>query len=256
MRSSFGPGLIGQLAFGPWWLLYSGPIDATENHAHGAFQIVVHAGGPCVVDAAQHPLKGPVVVIEPHRAHAIVDHRDHALVVYIDPDSVAGRGLDDRRMQYPVSDDLHPVASIVGALRPDNWSRAEETVRRVLEAVCEQPVPGRPTWWRHPAVDAAVVRAPADLEMQLDLAELASQAGLPDERLATVFADELGVRLPAYVRWMRLVQATEHLASGGSLDSAASSAGYSSGTALVAQFQQMFGLTPVEAVSLGQWLRS
>lgn len=256
MTRSSGSGPIGQVAFGPWWLLYSGPIDATEIHVHRAFQIVVHAGGPCVVDAAHHPLKGPVVVIEPDQPHALVDHRDHALVVYLDPDSAAGRGLGSRRSEHPVSDDLHPVASIVGALRPENWSRAEETVRRVLEAVCDQPMPGRPTWWRHPAVDAAIVRSSADVEVQLDVTELASQAGLSGERLATVFADELGVRLPSYARWMRLVQATEFLVSGASLDSAASSAGYNSRTTLVEQFQRMFGLTPIEAVGLGRWLMS
>jgi AraC-like DNA-binding protein len=248
--------MTAQLAFGPWWLLYTGPIDATEVHAHDTFQIVVHAGRPCVVDAARHPLKGPVVVIEPDHPHAFADHRDHALVVLIDPDSAAGRGLRDRRAEHPPSDELHPVASVVGSLRPENWSRAEETVRRVLEAVCERPVPGRPMWWRHPALDMAIVRSPVDSDAELDLATIASDAGLSSERLAEVFTDELGVRLPSYARWMRLVQAIEYLASGATLESAASSAGYSSSATLVEQFQRMFGLTPIQAVGLGQWLYS
>lgn len=256
MTRSPVPAAVGRLAFGPWWLLYSGPIEATESHSHSTFQIVVHAGGPCVVDEAHHPLTGPIVVIEPHQPHAFADHRDHALVVYVDADSSAAAGLDDRRSIRPSGSGLHPVAGMVGALRPENWSRAEETVRRVLEAVCERPAPERPMWWRHPAIDGAILRLPTDPEEPLSLAELATDAGFTADRLETLLRDELGVRLPSYTRWMRLVQATENLASGLSLEGAASSAGYGSVWELVEQFQRMFGLTPTGMVALGQLLTS
>ena len=83
-----GSGWSGQLAFGPWWFLYSGPIGPTDMHAHHAFQIVVHAGGPCVADN-HHALAGPAVVIRPDEAHAFTDWSEHALVAFIDPESRA-----------------------------------------------------------------------------------------------------------------------------------------------------------------------
>ena len=133
-------GWSGHLAFGPWWLLYSGPIGQTDQHAHHAFQIVVHNGGPCVADHHQHELPGPVVVIDPDQDHAFIDRRDHALVAFVNPESNAGAALRDREVVRTEAADGRLVSSIVDTLRPENWSRAEEMIRRILAAVCDSSI--------------------------------------------------------------------------------------------------------------------
>lgn len=80
------------------------------------------------------------------------------------------------------------MSRIVGALRPENWSRAEETVRRVLETVCDPPIPRSMSWWRHPAVDAALLRLPSLVdEGTVDVAMLAEEVGISVSRLTHVF---------------------------------------------------------------------
>ena len=249
-------GWSGHLAFGPWWLLYSGPIGATEQHAHHAFQFVVHAGPPCVVDGERRALPGPVVVLEPDSPHAFVDHRDHVLIVFVDPESNAGRRLTTHRAVATENGETHPVLRIVGALRPENWSRAEETVRRVLDAVSDSPIEQSMSWWRHPAVDAALLRLPSLVdEGAIDVAALADEVGISVSRLTHVFSEEIGVPIRSYARWLRLVSAIEHLASGRSITEAAHDAGFADAAHFTRTFRAMFGLSPSEAIGLGTWLR-
>ncbi len=118
----------GRIAFGAWWLLYSGPVGRTERHAHHAFQIVVHAGGPLLSDGDAHLYEGPVIVIPPDAPHAFRDEREHVLVVYIDPECSEGLGL--RASGAPLS--IRPKAQSgcrisrrlsAGALGPSGDSR-------------------------------------------------------------------------------------------------------------------------------------
>jgi len=253
--SSSAPAWSGFLAFGPWWLLYSGPIGPTDPHSHHASQIVVHGGLPCVVDGSRRSMPGPIVVIDPDQPHAFTDRRDHVLIAFVDPESTAGQQLRTNRVVRSRQDDIHPVSSIIGALRPANWSRAEEAVRRLLATVCDSDIPRPMSWWRHPSVDAALLRLPALIEDgAVDVALLAEEVGLSVSRLTHVFSAEIGVALRSYVRWMRLVNAIEHLARGRTITEAAHAAGFADGPHFARTFRDMFGLSPAEAVGLGTWL--
>ncbi len=245
----------GTLAFGPWWLLYCGPIGPTERHAHHAFQIVVHGGTPCIVDGTGESIHGPVAVIDPDRVHAVHARRDHALLVFIEPESTVGAALRERGPVSPLGGG-HPVSEVIGTLDPDNWSRADEAVRRVLGAagVIEQPKPV--PWWRHPAVDEALVRIPGELDDgPLDVSKLAATIGLSASRLTHVFSEEIGIPLRSYAKWLRLVHATERLADGDSITAAAHAAGFADGPHFTRSFKEMFGLAPSEVMTTGTWLR-
>jgi AraC-like DNA-binding protein len=245
----------GRLAFGPWWLLYCGPIGPTALHAHHAFQIVVHGGTPCMRDAAGDPIFGPVAVVDPDRPHAVHSHRDHALVVFIEPESRAGLALRHRSVSTQLGSS-HPVAVVIGELLPDNWSRAEEAVRRTLSLVglSEGETPMR--WWRHPAVDEALLRLP-DLvdEGTVDVDELADAVGMSTSRLTHVFSAEVGIPLRSYAKWLRLVRATEHLSDGASITEAAHAAGFADAAHLSRSFKTMFGLAPSDVMHGSTWIR-
>ena len=137
----------GRLAFGPWWLLYSGPIGPTDPHAHHAYQIVVNRGRIAVQLPGGGPAVGPIVVIDPDVTHEITGRRPHALVVYIDPDTDAGRRLSARRAR--AADVLDGVSNVVNAMHPDDWYQAEQIVGRVLGTIL--PGPGRDAPAQHAA---------------------------------------------------------------------------------------------------------
>ena len=247
----------GRLAFGPWWFLYSGPIGATEAHAHDAFQIVLHGGSPVMADGSGRPLAGPIVLLDPGVAHSFRDHRDHVVVVFIDAESSAGIRLRRARITQPFTNASDPVSALIGGLLPDNWSRAEEAVQRILDHLYG-PV-GRPTmsWWRHPSIDAALARLPNHFDgggVQVD--QLAAEVGISVSRLTDVFSDEIGTPTRSYVRWLRLVNATEQLANGASITQAAKVGGFVDGPDFTHTFYAMFGLTPQDSVGLGRLLPS
>lgn len=245
----------GRLAFGPWWLLYSGPVRSMPPHAHQAFQIMLHAGRPFVVDADGQPMSGPLVVIDPGRKHAFRDRRDHVLIAYIEPASAIGARLRNRHAHPVDHTESHPVQDIIGALRPDNWSRADEIVRKMVALVCELPSGVPMSLWRHPVIDAALHRLPASTgEGLVDVDVLAAEVGIPSDRLAQLFDAEVCMPLKSYMAWLRLVVATENLAVGASRAAAASVAGFVTEAALSDAFHAMFGMSVEQAVQLGNWL--
>lgn len=248
-------GWTGTLAFGPWWLLYCGPIGPTELHAHHAFQIVVHEGDSCLADGAGEAIDGPIAIVEPDQHHAIRASSERAVVVFVEPESAAGSHL--RRRGLPAElQGLNPLSEVMGASTPDNWSRADEAVRRTLAiaGVSESAAPMR--WWRHPAVDEALLRLP-DLidDGRVDVSELAATIGVSTSRLTHVFSSEVGIPLRSYARWLRLVRATERLADGASITEAAHDARFADAAHFSRVFKEMFGLTPSEVMLAGSWVR-
>lgn len=248
-------GMGGRLAAGPWWLLYSGSIEPNGEHAHRAAQVVVHGGVPCVsVDGRVR--NGPIVVVPPGSAHAVRDHRDHALVLVLSPGSVVGEILADHHDVPEGSlDGAHPVARILGSLRMSNWSHADEAVRRILEQFDGVP-PADPLGWWHPrALDDALLGLPDGVVPgDVDFERLADDAGLPTARVASALTDRLGIALGSYVHWLRLVRAIAALADGADLQSAATAARFARAADLSSAVRSMFGMEPTELVRLGRWL--
>lgn len=253
--TSSAPAWAGRLAFGPWWLLYSGPIGPTDPHAHHAFQVVVHAGAPVVVDGDGRCLAGPVAVIEPGVPHAFQGDRGHALIAFIDPESVAGRGLRQRPVLPSAMTAEHPVTRIVGGLRPTTWGEAEDAVQRIV-AMCTEFSPTAPASnWQHPAIERALLAIPALLdEGPVDVETVAAAAGLSVSRLTHVFSQEIRMPIRSYARWLRLVRATEELAGGASITEASHRSGFADGAHFSRTFRSMFGLSPAEATGMGTWL--
>ena len=91
-------------------------------------------------------------------------------------------------------------------------------------------------------------------EGTVDVAQLADEIGLSVIRLTHVCSEEIGTPMRSYIRWLRLVNAAERLASGASITQAAHDAGFADGPHFSRTFRAMFGLAPTEAVSLGHWL--
>ena len=244
----------GRLAAGPWWLLYSGPLEPHDAHRHHAIQVVVHGGVPCVT-AGDAVRAGPIVVVPARETHTIQGHRDHAIVLFISPEAHVGPRLRQRD-PTPTGgiERRHPVAQILGSLRTANWSQADEAVRRILDRLDVPGECGTVRWWRQPGLDDALLRLPDDVDLHgVDLTQLAEQAGLPVDRLATALEQEIGQPIGSYVRWLRLIRATELFLTGNDLDDAANVACFDGRTAFTDACTSMFGLTPRQLSRLGTW---
>ena len=245
----------GTLTFGPWWLLYCGPIGPTELHAHHAFQIMVHDGAPCVADAAGEAIHGPIVIIEPDEPHAIRSRRDLALVVFVEPECRVGKALGDRHPAGALGP-VQPVAEVFGGLAMDNWAQADETVRRILSLAGMSEAPLAPPWLRHPAVDEVLLRLPDLVEVgSVDVSRLAATIGISTSRLTHVFTTEVGIPLRSYARWLRLLRTTEYLSEGLTITEAAHAAGFADTAHFSRAFKVMFGLAPSEVMHACSWVR-
>lgn len=244
----------GQLAFGPWWLLYAGPVGPTGQHAHHAYQLVVHDGPPLVESGAAGPCSGPFVVIEPDAAHEIRRSSDDVITLFVVPESSAGLAL--KRRSSTTCQPGDPFVDLVGLLEPESWPQAEQLVQRVLASVGIDDIHSSEPWWGHPAVRDALLRLP-DLvdEGAVDFSGLASAVGVSVSRLTHVFTDEVGLPLRSYARWLRLVTAVEYLAGGATITEAAHAARFSDGAHFSRVFKQMFGLAPSDVVGSGSWIR-
>ena len=244
----------GRLAAGPWWLLYSGPLAPHDAHRHHAIQVIVHGGVPCVT-VGDEVQAGPIIVVPSQEPHAIQDHRDHGIVLFVSPEAHVGPRLrQGNATPTGRTERHHPVAQILGSLRTANWSQADEAVRRILDRLDVPEERGTVRWWRHPALDDALLRLPDHVDLHsVDFAQLAEQAGLSVERLAVAFEPEIGQPIGSYVRWLRLVRATELFLSGNGLDEAARLARFERRAAFTDGCTSMFGLTPRQLSRLGTW---
>lgn len=252
-----GPPPGSRLAAGPWWLLYSGPIGPTEGHSHRAAQLVVHGGAPCVT-ADRGVRDGPIVVVPADASHAILDHRDRALVLLVSPDSVVGRQLAVGGVGNGCSlDGTQPVAHLLGALRMSNWSQADEAVRRILEHLDVANAEQRLPWWRHRSLDEALLRLHDGVAVDdVDVTRLADDVGLPAARIKETFTRDLGIPLGGYVRWLRVVTAIESLTGGADLQSAATAAQFPGADDFSRACTATFGIDPAALAQLGKWLPS
>lgn len=248
----------GTFAFGPWWLLRSGPLEPTETHAHHAIQVVVHGGAPCITDANGEPVTGPVAVIGADQKHTIHAHRDHALVLYVEPNSVVGQLLQERvGNARPSMGRGHPVGEILGSLQPTNWSRVDEAVRRTVAQVGVTPASESIFWWRHPTFDAALTELAASAERigEIEHPDVAERIGVSADRLAQLFPGEVGLSLLDYARWLRLVRASEQVIEGEVPEVAARSAGFTDAAQLDRSMTEMVGMTAAQLTSSGTWIR-
>jgi AraC-like DNA-binding protein len=185
------------------------------------------------------------VVTAPDVEHAIDAGGGDVLLVFLDPESDAGRRL--------VSTLTTPVRWITAAER-DALVRDSDpqeiigpkgaawTERAVEILGGEQPAAQR---LMHPRVRKLlrlVAMRPVDDESSLDA--LATEVGLSPSRLMHVFTESLGIPLRPYLAWLKLQRAAHAISTGRPLADAAYAAGFADAAHMTRTFRKMFGVTP------------
>ena len=210
--------MVGTAWFGPWWLVYRGPVGPTDIHAHHALQAV--AGADVVLERAGIAVRAPAVV-EPNEPHRIMGGGE-AVLVYVDGDLIRQRP--------------HPTGDWCGRDAPAGWHDAADLAAAVRGSSARQADPV-------PPMVALAQDALGDPRDDRSLSRIALDLGLSPSRRAHVFTDAVGTPMRSYRRWQRLVLAAEAIAGGAGLTAAAHAAGFADGPHLARTFRRHFGLS-------------
>ncbi|MCY1024035.1 helix-turn-helix transcriptional regulator [Pyxidicoccus sp. MSG2] len=237
-------------------LVYAGPAGSTALHAHHAFQLLVALKDTAEIQGADGvQVRTHVAVIPPDASHAFVTPVPAVVLLYIDPDGLAGRLL--RRKGGSARDAAQWVVAgqPLLAAAPDSLPRTWEEARRVATALLSTLVgPSQRPQVLHPAVLRAVRYLNDSLERDVRLGAVASHAGISPSRLSHLFASQLGIPLRPYVLWLRLQRAAAALREGLTLTEAAHRAGFADGAHLTRVFRRMFGIRPTEVMGWAEWV--
>lgn len=220
-RRPTAPSWTGTAWFGPWWLVYRGPVAPTGVHAHYALQATPDPSVSIFVGGSVRC--GPVV-ITPNERHAIVTGADEATLIYIDGDAARGRSICDRSTWTDLQ-------------APNDWRSAQAIAHAVAPIGPRAPEPE--------AVRRARL-ALSECDDNRPLRDIAGDVGLSVSRLSHLFTDVVGVPMRSYRRWQRLLIAAELVANGAGLTAAAHGSGFADGPHLARTFHRHFGLSVSE----------
>ncbi|MBA3822129.1 MAG: helix-turn-helix transcriptional regulator [Deltaproteobacteria bacterium] len=235
------------------WLLYDGPVAPTSPHAHHAFQVMLASDLPIRIVTGEATVDVHIACIPADAPHAFASGSPRAAILYVAPESRAGRHLASRVGAAAALASWVDVAAALRGIadgRVESWSHA----RAVHDAVMERLVPAdqRARPWP-PAIQRLVALLPQRLDHELRLGQLAAELELSESRLAHLVTEYLGIPFRPYVLWLRLQAAAAEVAQGRTLTEAAHHAGFSDGAHLSRVFKRMFGIAPSEVAGFARW---
>ena len=232
----------------PGRLIFGGRLSAAHGHSHAAVQIAVASDKSVhFTDASGRSVHGRAGIIPSGVVHAVDAGAATGIMIYLDPTSAHGRrvaalvdriGQDEAFAWQAAAQRLSE-----GATYPDDLSTAADTVIAQLlgpEGVVTQQIE------THPSVSAAIALMPNLLSGPVRLTDVASAVHLSADRLGRLFARDVGLSFPAYLRWARLIRAMEVARTGGTITDAAHAAGFADSSHANRAFHEMFGVAPID----------
>lgn len=235
------------------WLLYDGPVAPTGTHAHHAFQIMLSSDVPVGMVVGNDSATIETLCIPADAPHAFATASPRTAILYIEPESRAGRHLAGLVMVSATLEHWVSVAAPldgIASARIETWAQARDIYNAVIERLIPDDMRARP--WP-PAIKRLVSLLPHRLDEELRLGRLASELELSESRLAHLVSEYLGIPFRAYVLWLRLEAAASEIAKGRTLTEAAHRAGFSDGAHLSRIFKRMFGIAPSDVASFARW---
>ncbi|WP_202637721.1 helix-turn-helix transcriptional regulator [Bailinhaonella thermotolerans] len=268
----------------PGLMLYGGAVGGNRPHAHHAVQLIISAEPFTMADAHGGRVTTRVAVVPPDTRHAVLAGSPRALLVHLDPRSLAGRsllarsGTGPRATAWPPSlartrpTGGSPAPAMTGpaatgpafgagarplmfAEPPIGHARAAEVAGALRTVELWTGLGGSDGVPLHPAVEAAIAAIPALLgHGPVRLRAVADEVHLSPSRLAHLFGAQVGIPLRPYVRWLRLQRAIHLVAGGETLTAAAHGAGFTDGPHFTRAFRVAFGNAPSELAAAIDWV--
>ncbi|WP_455922304.1 helix-turn-helix domain-containing protein [Pseudomonas putida] len=209
----------GELWLGSDYCLLSGTAGITHSHAHYAHQILIAREGEVQALIEGQSYRGPVVVIESGREHAILQADQSLITLFAEPLAIELSGL-------------HQCCLAAGPHLTGLVEQVQALPRRTLDPRLVKALE------RIRAVDDDAL--PADL--------LASAASLSVSQLERLFTGSLGISIRRLVLWQRLRQALKLALQGSTLTSAAMAAGFADSAHFSRSMRRQFGVRADQTV--------
>lgn len=236
-------------------MMYVGPVAPTKRHAHHAFQLLLAVGHPLsLADAEGSEVVCAAAAIAPNVVHTVTRPAPACVMLYIDPETQAGRRLGRSVMSGAAASSWVTAASALDNFRveaPSDWQQAAMLCSELLNLLVGPSVRPRPV---HPAVLKAIDFIGQSLPADVALPTIAAKSGLSHDRLSHVFSSAVGIPMRRYVLWRRLMLAAESTQRGESLTAAAHAAGFADSAHMNHVFHRMFGLAPSDLHGFIQWV--
>ncbi|ORW02411.1 hypothetical protein AWC13_04045 [Mycobacterium kubicae] len=229
-------GWAGTALLRPGVLAFSGAIGPTDTHSHHAVQVILADTAITMTDDEGASHGGTRLVVAADTAHRIETGAAEGAIVFLDPDTAAGRAANlAGRIAWPqpcllahLELPVTPVPIV-----------AADVVAHFHDAAASRGGS------RHPAVTAAL-RQMRDMigGGPVRTSDVAGRIGWSTARLTHLFTDQVGLPLRRYVLWLRLMTALRAVADGADLTAAAHAAGFADSAHLTRTCRAMFGLAP------------
>ncbi|HEV7122054.1 MAG TPA: AraC family transcriptional regulator [Rhodanobacter sp.] len=222
-------------------------------HSHHAIQVTLASTRPVHIrdgsDEAWHEASSAIVM--PDRPHQF-DGCGHAVaMVFVEPETLAGRALTSRyglQDVWLLSDgclDAHSAAlhAVFDARGSDAALIA--AAQRVVEHLSDTP-------FGNTAVDPRIANVLDCIRTrpggEMSLAQAAAVAHLSPSRFRHLFVVQTGISFRAYLLWTRVGYAVARGMAGGSWTEAAQQAGFADSAHLSRTCRRMFGVAPTMLV--------
>lgn len=225
-----------------------------QPHSHHAIQITLAAGQPIRIRGAGEAAwrETLAAIVMPDRGHVFDGCGQPVAMVFVEPETKAGRALLARHGGHDVSllSDDDALAALATALHAVFEARGTdqaliEAAQRVVEHLAATPA-GPQAVDRRIAVVLDRVRDQPGAE--LTLAQAAALAHLSPSRFRHLFVAQTGISFRAYLLWARVGFAVTRGLGGGSWTDAAQQAGFADSAHLSRTCRRMFGLAPTMLV--------
>lgn len=224
-----------------------------QPHSHHAIQITLAATRPIRIRGADEEAWRETVaaIVMPDRWHVFDGCGQPVAMVFVEPETLAGRALIDRHGEHDVSllldEGLGMLAASLHAVFDARGTDEALMVaaQRVIEHLAATPAGPQAVDRRIALVLDRVREQPG---AELTLAQAAAMAHLSPSRFRHLFVAQTGISFRAYLLWARVGFAVARGLAGGSWTEAAQLAGFADSAHLSRTCRRMFGLAPTMLV--------
>ena len=218
-------------------------------HAHHAIQVTLAPRHAVRFrsDASAPWLEAPAVMVLPHHPHAFDGLGSEVVMLFVEPETIAGRALIARAAGNGLSTIADPSAlrqadallqaCVAGA---DDAALMRGALALMERLAGHAPAPA--------AIDRRITVAldwiHAHLDAPISLGQAAAVAYLSPSRFRHLFVAQTGISFRAYLLWSRVRSAIAQGLAGGSWTEAAQQAGFADSAHLSRTCRRMFGIAP------------
>ena len=246
-HAGFGSGRLVFWNGGALWL--GAATGQAQRHAHHAIQLTLSLDAPFRIQGIEGDwISSHGVLVLPHAPHRFDGAGRVVAIVFIEPETPAGRALLGRNAEATglVPLERTVAISLAGPLRLAFEAGLDGqplgSVARETIAALSAPLP--PAAAVDPRIATAIDWIRAHLAVPVALADVAAVVHLSPGRFRHLFVQQTGTTLRAYLLWARVGAAVAAGMAGRPWSDAAQDAGFADAAHLGRTCRRMIGLAP------------